>query len=362
MKIFITTIGPCSGRNLDSEKIKKYFRINDCLIIGNPENADYIIVNTCAYKKVRINESIKTIRELKKHKKKIIVCGCIPAMEEKLLKSVLDSQANSFTPFNMDKIDLFFPGFKIQFNQIDDANDFDKDKKLDKDSGFIRISNGCRGNCSFCGIKYSIGPLKSKKLDVIKKEFKKLVKEGYDRISIVSDDTGAYGLDIGSSYPKLLKKLIELSNDRIMLKIGQKNPRWIIRYEEELLKCLKSNCICSLNIPIQSGSDRILGLMNRYHTVCEIEDVIKNIKSRHPDINIYTQFIIGFPTETEKDFQDTMDLIDKGYFDEISLHKYHEAEHMLSARIKPKINQDTIDKRYNRAVELINKKKIELLG
>jgi len=367
-KVYICTTG-CHRRYLDSQRIFNYLKVNGYEIVKNPKKSDYILFNTCAFKKEEEEFCLKKIQKLKRYGKKIIIGGCLPAINEKKLREIFTGPV--FTPASINNIDEFFNS-KIKFKDIADANFlldkicstdnkpfiknifqfnykfleffFDRAKGIIEKNYFVRISQGCLGNCTFCGIKKAIGLLKSKSLEECVEEFKKGISLGYKNIIILGDDTGAYGLDINQTFPNLLEKFIKIEGN-YKIYIFDFNPRWVIKYLEQLIPIIKSKKIFEIFCPVQSGSDKILTLMQRLHTVQEIKNALLTIKKTFPEIRIIGQFIIGFPGETEEDFEKTLNFIKEVGFTYTIPYPFFERPNTLACQLPNKVSPEIIKKR-----------------
>jgi threonylcarbamoyladenosine tRNA methylthiotransferase CDKAL1 len=212
----------------------------------------------------------------------------------------------------------------------------------------IRISNGCIGNCSFCGIKKAIGAQKSNPINECVTRFKLALNEGNKNILLVAEDAGSYGIDIDSNLPELLEKLTNIS-DEYSITITSISPLYIVKYIDQLKEILKKQKITNINIPIQSGSERILKLMNKYSDIEKIENTVFQLKKSFQKLEIEAQMMIGFPTETEQDFENTLDIIKKLSFDMIFILKFPNVPRTDAYTIKPKINSKEINRRIKHA-------------
>ena len=232
---------------------------------------------------------------------------------------------------------------------------------------------GCFGGCSYCAIQRAIGPLKSCSQEEVLNQFNIGLNAGYKDYVILGDDVGAYGLDINSTFPDMLRWLLEESDNlgvasslgknedmRVDFHIEEIHPKWLVMYEKEILNILKLNKVRSMLCPVQSGSNRILELMNRGHTGESIEAVLSLIRSINPGIQITTQIIVGFPSETDYDFNATLDFIVRNHFNGVTIFPYHEKENVSSVRIVPKISDDSIEKRINKAIRYLKNNKIKV--
>jgi tRNA A37 methylthiotransferase MiaB len=226
--------------------------------------------------------------------------------------------------------------------------------KIYKDAYFIRPSWGCLSNCSYCVIKNAIGPLKSKSLDTVITEFKNGLNLKYDNFILDADDTGAYGIDIGATFPELLDKITDIPSD-YKIYIRNIHPVWIVKYIDELENILRKNKIKGIGCSIQSGNTRILKLMQRYPDTEKIMEAFYKLFENYPDLILATECINGFPTETKDEFEDTLDFIEKvdfsfGYIFPFSCRSGTGAE-----KLNPKIPDDEISHRMGYARKYLKK-------
>ena len=179
----------------------------------------------------------------------------------------------------------------------------------------IPLSTGCLGACTYCKTRQARGKLGSYAVDAIVKRAQDVIREGVSEIWLSSEDTGAYGIDIGTDIVKLLKALLDVLPDQgVMLRVGMTNPPYILEHLDEIANILNHPKVYAfLHVPVQAGSDNVLvgeGGMNREYTVNEFRQVADVLLEKVPDVTVATDIICGFPNETEEDFQMTLDLID----------------------------------------------------
>lgn len=217
----------------------------------------------------------------------------------------------------------------------------------------LRISTGCLGKCSYCNIKRAIGPLKSKPIWFILDELKKGIASKKFRLNLVASDTGSYGLDIGATFPQLLDAILVADSRIIIQFIQDLHPKWLYRYKDDLIRIVGTKRIRSILTAVQSGSERILRLMNRCNHFPEYRRVIDAMKKAYPGLRLRSQVIVGFPTETEEDLLDTINFIKKCKFDEIDIFHYYETPTMDSAKIYPKVPEDLIRERIVRLYDAL---------
>jgi MiaB/RimO family radical SAM methylthiotransferase len=210
---------------------------------------------------------------------------------------------------------------------------------------YLRICDGCVEQCAYCSIYKAVGQLRSKSIQACTEEYRDILRKGYLKITILADNVGAYGLDINSSFAELLHHLSAISNKKVHWYIQELHPRWAIRYKTELLKITEEKKVCELLCAIQSGSNRILKLMNRHHSIEEIKTVLEELKKANPKLQLYTQIIIGFPTETEEDLNATLNVIKEISFDHVSLYPYYDGYDTIASTLEGKIDTATINRR-----------------
>jgi len=388
--IFIQTFA-CRRRLLDARRIESYFVINGHNVVNNPEKADIIIFLACGFHGVVASKNFNKIKELQKYNAKLIVAGCLPINEKENLSKYFDGITIGTKELNRDdsKIDSIFPENKIKFNEIEDGNlcysnssKFDiytdflrKSSLLEKifikfadyvykhvwgEKSFsyvifprkpqfnVRIADGCNCKCTYCVIRKSSGPFHSKPLDTCIGEFKKGLSRGYKKFVISAVDTGCYGTDINSSFPELLDAMVKLPGD-FKITIRAFNPTWLIKHIDELEAIFKSGKIRNIAIPIQSASPRILKLMKRSIDLEKLKNALNRLRTADPDMILETHFMIGFPTETEENFQQTLNFVkdinsEFLVFFRFSLRPGTEIEHL-----EPQITSEQIELRVKKA-------------
>jgi len=219
---------------------------------------------------------------------------------------------------------------------------------------YIRISHGCPGKCSYCAIRKAIGPIKSKPIDECLSEFKKGIQKGYKNIMLTADDTGAYGIDIHTDFPTLLNTLLQIKGTYI-LHIGDSNPRWVNRYQEQLKKIFLSEHIKQFIVPIQSASKKVLTRMHRDTNIDTTKQILLDIKKTRPDLLIETHVIIGYPRETERDLDDTLHFIQDVGFSSAWIYRFAAKTETEAAESPNQIPVTIVDKRIQKAGKLFTK-------
>lgn len=218
-------------------------------------------------------------------------------------------------------------------------------KQKNKKTFYLRLSGGCLGVCTYCGIKDSIGRLKSKPIKTILEEFDNGLNKGYSYFDLQADDVAAYGLDIGLDFPTLLTEMLKRKGN-YQFYVSNVYPLYLYKYRKTLFKIFKSNHFDKLEVPIQSGSNDLLKLMKRYPPkISQTVAMLKLIHKINPKIKLRSNFIIGFPGETDSDFKKTLRVIREVPFSEILVFRYLVVPNSESAKFKNKIKQSVISKR-----------------
>jgi tRNA A37 methylthiotransferase MiaB len=384
-KVFIYVQETCERRQLDAKRISNYLTINNYTVVDKPSEADIIFFITCGFLRNIIEGSLENIKKFQEYDAELIVAGCLPEIELDEISKIFKGRMIS-TRY-IDKIDELFPDIKIKFKKIPDENikfeNFKGNTSLDVINNFfknfrrlnrfyvkirnqvlkkilgeksnlyryitrkellyhIRICEGCMNKCTYCLIKKAVGPLKSKTIEDCINEFKQGLEKGYKLFVITGDDTGSYGIDIETTFPELLKKIVSFSGDYKLL-IRSLNPQWVVKYIDEFEEIFKSGKIESADIPIQSNSSRILKLMNRYTDVEKIRTSLLKLRKASPQTKLNTCYILGFPSETDKEFKDTLILINEvkfsGHIFPISYKKGSELNKLDRKFTKEEMNQ-----------------------
>ncbi|MBI2663410.1 tRNA (N(6)-L-threonylcarbamoyladenosine(37)-C(2))-methylthiotransferase [Candidatus Woesearchaeota archaeon] len=304
MKIFIKTYG-CQANISDSEQLAGLLN-QEHEIVDSIEESELIIVNTCSVKNKTQSKEIEFIKNIPKNKS-LFVGGCLTKTLDirkyrKEIDLVFDTNSLTKIPNEIDsKGDLFSEEKENKIN-------LPKIRK-DKDIARIVIQEGCLNKCTFCATKLARGNLKSYRIGDIKREVEKAVNDGCKKIYLTGQDLGCYGFDIKTNLPELLNELVNVDGE-FKIRIGMMNPWHVTKILDKLIESYKNPKIMKfLHIPIQSGSERILKHMKRVHTVEAFNEIVKRFREEIPEIDIASDIIVGYPEETNEDFEDTLNLI-----------------------------------------------------
>jgi len=322
-KIFVEAYG-CSASFADSEMISGLILNGGHTLVDNSSESDLNIVVTCSVKDATANKMIHRIKSLKS--KPLVVAGCFPKAEKSTVEKFAEN-ASLLGPNSLGKtlqvIDSTLNGRKQVSLEDSDLSKVGLPKvRLNSVVGIVEIASGCMSECTFCQTKLSKGDLSSYRLGDIVRQVQTEIKEGCKEVWLTSTDNGCYGFDIGTDLPSLVNAVVEIPDD-FMIRVGMMNPMYMPRIKEALIESFNNDKVFKfLHIPVQSGSDKVLHDMKRGHTVNTFREIVKRAKERFGNFTISTDVIVGFPSETEEDFQKTVNLLDETRPDGVNLSKY----------------------------------------
>lgn len=354
MKVGFVSLG-CSKNLIDTEMAIGLFKRNNFEIVNDVEKAEIIIVNTCGFIESAKQEAINTILEMAEYKEKgtckyLVVMGCLVQRYKKELQKALP-EVDLFIEINdygsyWDKI-LELLDEEEKPDTINNLCYMDRVISTGNKTAYLKIAEGCSNRCTYCAIPYIRGPYVSRTMEEVLEEAKKLAVAGIKELIVIAQDTTRYGEDLyGES------KLSDLLNELCKID-GFEWIRFLYAYPEsitdELIQTVKNNPkICNyFDIPIQHISDSVLRRMNRRTNGKQIEELINKIKKQIPNVILRTSLIVGFPGETEEDFNKLYEFVKKGYFDKLGVFTYSKEDGTPAARLKEQIHPATKKKRYN---------------
>ena len=353
MKIFIETLG-CKVNTYESEVIKEEFLRNGYELADNLSDANVIVVNTCSVTNQSDAKSRKVIRNARKNNKNaiLVVCGCSSQNHQDELKDL----GADILIGNKDKSKIFdyvnnYDNKQIinYYNMIN--TDFEKmslDNYSERTRAFVKIQDGCNNYCSYCIIPYLRGTIRNKDLNDAINEINTLVNNGFKEIVLTGIHTG--------SYPELVKLIQEISKNGKLERIRISSIE-ATEINDEFLKELKNNNkICNhMHIPVQAACDNTLKKMNRKYDMNKFKEIINKIREVRPDINITTDLIVGFPTETEEDFLESYNNAKEIKFGKIHVFPYSKRDGTVAAKMKSIVTDTEKKERTHKMITLSNK-------
>ncbi len=322
-KIWVESYG-CSASFADAEMISGMIVNGGHTLAANSKDADLNLIVTCSVKDVTANKMVNRIKRLKS--KPLIVAGCLAKAEPKTVEK-FSSGASMMGPNSIGKT-LQIINHTLVGKRDVELEDTDITKtglpkvRLNPAVGIVEIASGCMSDCTFCQTKIAKGDLKSYRIGDIVRQVAEEVKDGCREIWLTSTDNGCYGLDIGTTLPRLVEEVSDIPSD-FMIRVGMMNPMYMPRIKDDLAKSFESDKVYKfLHVPVQSGSDIVLHDMKRGHTEATFRDLVKKFRKKFDRFTISTDVIVGFPTETESDFEKTVSLIKETRPDVVNLSRY----------------------------------------
>ncbi|WP_420545947.1 tRNA (N(6)-L-threonylcarbamoyladenosine(37)-C(2))-methylthiotransferase [Nitrosopumilus sp.] len=358
-KIFVEAYG-CSASFADSEMISGLVVNGGHTLAKDATESDLNIVVTCSVKDATANKMINRIKSLKSSP--LIVAGCLPKAEKDRVEKFTDN-ASLLGPNSIGKtlqvIDSTLRGEKHVALEDSDLTKVGLPKvRLNPTVGIVEIASGCMSECTFCQTKISKGDLSSYRLGDIVRQVQTEVKDGCKEIWLTSTDNGCYGFDIGTDLPSLINSVADIPED-FMIRVGMMNPMYMPRIKKDLVQAYENDKVFKfLHIPVQSGSDKVLHDMKRGHTSETYKETVKKMREKYTDFTISTDIIVGFPSETEDDFEETVNLLDETKPDIVNLSKYS-ARPGTDAATWKQIDVGEIKRRSKIIFEQINKISLE---
>ncbi|MFH2021212.1 MAG: tRNA (N(6)-L-threonylcarbamoyladenosine(37)-C(2))-methylthiotransferase [archaeon] len=332
-KIFIKTYG-CSFNQSDSEIMAGLLEHSGrYMIVINEKKADLVIINSCTVKTKAESKFWKDIRDIKKPK---ILAGCVPQADPFNTKlsdfSVIGT--NSLTSI-VDVADETLAGNAVKLLKKSASGRLNIPKiRRNAIVEIVPINEGCLGSCDFCKTIFARGHLKSYQIDDIVKHIRNALNDGAKEIWLTSQDTACYGYDIKTNIVELLKRILEMKRD-FKVRLGMGNPDYMTDYLPELIEIFNDKRMFKfLHIPVQSGSDNVLKAMKRNYTVAKFKRIVSAFRKKHPEITISTDLIVGYPCETDADFEKSMSLIKSIEPDVLNLSRFWARPGTLAAKKK----------------------------
>ena len=363
MKIGMVSLG-CPKNLVDSEVMLGLIREKQLEITNDPAEADLIIVNTCGFIESAKEESINTVLQMAEYKqngscKYLVMTGCLgQRYADELFESMPEVDAivgtDSFTDIGW-VIDQVMAGKRLKHLQkLESKNVAMPPRMLTTPSymAYLKIAEGCDNCCSYCIIPQLRGPYTSRPYAEVLAEAKALADSGIKELIVVAQDTTRYGEDTTGKLllPQLLHDLNALEGIE-WIRVMYLYPN---NFTDELIEAFATlDKVCKyIDIPLQHASDRLLDSMNRFDTREQVETLLNKLRTRIPDITIRTTFIVGFPGETEEDFEELKDFVEKQRFENAGVFQYSQEEGTVAGAMENQIAAEVKENRYHELMAL----------
>jgi MiaB-like tRNA modifying enzyme len=356
-KVWIEAYG-CSASMADSEMIAGQLKEAGYEIASSRKEGTLNLIVTCSVKDTTEHKMVHRIKQLGKTGKPLVVAGCLPKADRAKVES-LNPHASLMGPHSIDSA-AEVVGSARAGSRLVMLADSAQDKvnlprmRINPVVSIVEIASGCMSECTFCQTKNAKGWLHSYRVGDIVRQVRSDVKEGCKEVWLTSTDSGCYGRDMGSDLAELMRSCCEVEGD-FKLRIGMMNPQYMPEMLGRLADAFEHEKMFRFaHMPVQSGSNPVLRKMKRGHTARVFSDAVKALRATMPDFTISTDIIVGFPGETEQDFQKTLDLIRECEPDVVNISRYSARPGTESAKWK-RAGTEVAKRRSERAHVLVHK-------
>ncbi len=345
--IYVETYG-CSLNRADSNTMMYLANSRGHNITTHISDSEVIILNTCTVRRDTDEKILDRIAKLKQRfkKNKIVVAGCLVSAQPYVIAKILDGTTYSLLSTHM--VSRIIEALRKDIRKIE----FNKNKTFHTHKNvvaIIPIADGCTGTCSFCITRIARPFLNSYPIEYIVKSARRVIKYGAREIQLTSQDLGAYGLDRYGRHmlPELVNSILEIPGD-YMIRLGMMNPEHLLEIVDDVINVLKDPHVYKfLHIPLQSGSNNLLRIMNRRYTVEDYIYLIRYVRKKIEDIMIATDIIIGHPGESDNDFQETINVLKELEIERVHIAQYTPRPRTLAyalPQVKPHIRKHRLRK------------------
>lgn len=325
-KVWVEAYG-CSASMADSEMISGLLKGAGYEIATKQSEGALNLIVTCSVKDTTEHRMVSRIKAMSKSGKPLVVAGCLPKAERAKVES-LNSSASLLGPHSIENAPTVV-GSALAGNRMVVLEDSVTDKiniprvRLNPSVSIVEIASGCMSECTFCQTKIAKGWLRSYRIGDIMRQIRSDVDTGCKEVWLASTDNGCYGKDAGTDLVELLNACCSMEGN-FKIRLGMMNPMYMPEMLDRMVRVFYENdkLFKFLHIPVESGSDRILRKMKRGHTARTFLDAVQAFRSKIPEMTISTDIIVGFPSETEEDFKETLDLVERAEPDIVNLSRY----------------------------------------
>jgi MiaB/RimO family radical SAM methylthiotransferase len=318
-KVYFTPDEMCTTIKLEMRRVQDFFLANDWDVTTDPDQADLLLCLTCSgWEKLERN-SIEQLKRLQKYGDKVVSVGCVNNVNPDGIHEVHSGRC--IDTHNFEHIESLIENPKVTMAELPSPSMFrtKEDYRLyDLTKRFVNIAMGCSFKCSYCPHRIGLGPLRSRTMEDILGQIEALTKEDLRILVLTGMETAYYGTDIGTSFPELLSRVLDMKGS-FDIHVAQFHPIGISKYAAELLPLFSNPRITDIQIPIQSTSDRLLKMMNRPSLPENFEPFLKQVRTNNSRVVLRTDLIIGFPTETMEELDDSIDFA-TAHYDETAVY------------------------------------------
>ncbi len=359
LKYYLETYG-CSLNTADSDIIVGRLEAIEGQRVKDIGDAELILLNTCGVKEPTEDKIVHRLEELAQGSTPIVVTGCLPKISLERIEKAIPGFAALLGPQSVETLASIVPRVlegERGIRHIESDNAY----KLKWFAGppdsvicTIPICEGCLGSCAYCAVKFARGKVRSYSIEDIHQKIERCVHLGYREIRLTSQDAAVYGSDTGESLADLMQSVGSIEGPH-RFRLGMFNPNIVMSSIHDLLESMDNEHFFKFfHIPLQSGSDRLLKTMKRRYIVNEWESVVQRVRKKFPDATISTDIIVGFPGETDSDFEQTLELIRRVKPSVTNISKYGDRPNTLASRSKEKVETSAKKNRSRTLTKLVD--------
>lgn len=325
-KVWVEAYG-CSASMADSEMISGLLKGAGYEIASKQSESALNLIVTCSVKDTTEHRMVSRIKAMSKSGKPLVVAGCLPKADREKVEA-LSSSASLLGPHSIDRAPAVVAS-ALSGSRLVALEDSPADKvniprvRINPAISIVEIASGCMSECTFCQTKLAKGWLRSYRIGDIARQVRDDVEAGCKEVWLTSTDNGCYGKDMDTDLVELLNACCSVEGD-FKIRLGMMNPMYMPEMLDRIVATFQQNdkLFKFLHIPVESGSDKILRKMKRGHTARTFLETVRAFRNKIPEMTISTDVIVGFPSETEDDFKQTLELVEKAEPDVVNISRY----------------------------------------
>lgn len=347
MKVYLEVYG-CTANKSDASLVKGLLQEHHHEIVKDKDDAEVLVLLTCTVIGTTEQRMLSRLRKFKETGKQIIVTGCMASVQAELITSIVPD-TKLLPPQHIYHILDLLDDEKVSFTE---KNKTLFSKHFNGLTAPISIAEGCLFSCSYCITSIARGDLKSYPIDEIVQDVHSALGQGCKEIQLTAQDTGSYGLDTNHDLGELLTDVCKI-NGNYRIRVGMMNPYTALKTLDAIIKGFDNSKIYKfLHLPVQSGDIEILYKMNRKYTIDDFVEITNRFRKRYPDVTLSTDIIVGFPTETDKQFQHTIDLLQMVKPDITNITRYSARPYTKAKAMKGRISTAIVKERSRQLTEI----------
>lgn len=369
-RIAFTTLG-CKVNLYDSEAMAELFAEKGYEIVGFDETADIYVINTCTVTNFGDKKSRQMIRRARRQNKNsiIVATGCYAQVMPETVAGIEGINIVIGTK-DRSKVVEIVEAYKAENGVVNTVTDIKEEKEFerlkvsrlkDRTRAYIKIQEGCNRYCTYCIIPYARGPVRSRKPEDIIGEVKTLAENGFKEVVLTGIHVASYGIDLGNITLADIIEKVHCVDGIERIRFSSMEPKAVDDEFVERMARLEKVCE-HYHLSLQSGSDNTLKKMNRRYTTQEYEAACKRLRRTFPDVAITTDIIVGFPTETDEDFNESYDFAEKVKLSKIHVFPYSPKTGTPAAKIRPQVSPEVKSERSHKMLELSNRLNREFMS